>query len=318
MAALAADGRLLDVHAMQAAADRLGAPRVADEAALADGPFEPRVLLPVVAGRHAPRLPGGVPGHGRFHQEPLRLDQVGPRVPAGTDDILDGVLAQDHLSRPVGQQQLAVQHLAILADDLITAPRERVVEGAIGGLAPRIDGRHGPPHAGVSEGGVLGPMAGPAGVAADVADVRPGVPVRARRDGRQRERPRFRRSRDRPGPIPAHVHEECRPHDDQHPEREPPSQPMRATPPASDAGRVGEGEFAAESFIAIPPAGRGRGRSWQRDRDGKIASPLATFRDRGTGRGSATKKIPASRPPWGGDFRGKREDRAAASPTSWP
>ena len=61
-------------------------------------------------------------------------------MPAGTDDVLDGVLAQDHLFRPVGQQQLAVQHPAILADDLVTAPRDRVVEGAVGGLAPGSTG----------------------------------------------------------------------------------------------------------------------------------------------------------------------------------
>ena len=89
VAALAADRLLDDVHPLQAPLDRFGPPRVAEQAVLrrrrAGTPAGSGV---VVARRHAPRLPGGVPRHRRLDQEAVRLGQVRQRMASRTDDVV--------------------------------------------------------------------------------------------------------------------------------------------------------------------------------------------------------------------------------------
>ncbi len=155
MAALAAERRLPDLVAVYASLDRLGPPRMAEEADRLDPSPEADVRGTIVAGRQAPALPGGVPGHGGFDEEAIHQGHVGPCVPSRADGVGDGILGQDHFPGLSVEEQLAVPKPAVLAHDLVTALRRGVIERGIGGLTGRIDLGHRTAHPGVPEGSFL-------------------------------------------------------------------------------------------------------------------------------------------------------------------
>src|SRR5207249_5399095 len=96
VAALAADGRLLDLDAVLAFANRFRLPRMAAKAPFADRPLEALVIGAVVTRRHLPRLARGVPGHRRLQEKAVRLDQIRARVPARADRVLERVFRQHY------------------------------------------------------------------------------------------------------------------------------------------------------------------------------------------------------------------------------
>src|SRR5438128_126530 len=77
VAPFAADGQLGDAHTVNASTQGLGMTGVAEEATFADRPPEAQLTGPIITWRHAPGLFGGIPGHRRFHEEAVRLDQIG-------------------------------------------------------------------------------------------------------------------------------------------------------------------------------------------------------------------------------------------------
>src|SRR5436190_24216079 len=138
VATLAADGRLQNLHPVKAPPNRLGPARMTNQAALAGLPLKAYLVGLIVAGRHSPLALGAIPGDGGLHQETVRLDEVGERMVPRTDDILHGILRQQHFllrRRALRQEQLAMPHLAVLAASLVAPLRRGMVEVGIGGLA---------------------------------------------------------------------------------------------------------------------------------------------------------------------------------------
>src|SRR5262245_46094224 len=113
MAALAADGGFGHLHAVQARAHHIRLPRVANQAALADGTIETLLVGIVVSRRHLPALAGRVPRHRRLDEEALGFDGVGARVPARADHILEGIFAENDLLFAAGEEEFAVPQLAV-------------------------------------------------------------------------------------------------------------------------------------------------------------------------------------------------------------
>tara|TARA_B100000029_G_scaffold393890_1_gene391293 strand:+ start:136 stop:900 length:765 start_codon:yes stop_codon:yes gene_type:complete len=125
---LTPDCLLVHLDTVVGSGHRLGSPRMTDQAVDGDRTFEREVTWSVVSGCESPAAVPGVPGDRALDEEAVELDEIGPALVTGPDDLADRMVADREFRTVLQRDGLLVPQLIALAVDTVTSPGGGVLE----------------------------------------------------------------------------------------------------------------------------------------------------------------------------------------------